>query len=300
MTIVTIILMAVIVVQALFILKYQRQILDICRQLSFLEKKDSNMIITGDMNIGHLGRLRDALNAYIIKQRKRYKKYLDKEKTMADTYTSLSHDIRTPLTSLDGYFQLLADSDKEEQKRYIMIIQDRIISLKDMLEELFTFAKLKNDSYEFELSKCSVSKIVKDTVFSYYDEWTNKEIKPEIDICDKILYVNGNEQAIRRTLQNIIKNGLDHGKKDIVISLYQEEDNAVLTVKNYVENTKDIDVSQVFEQFYKADIARAKQSNGLGLSIAKEFVVRMNGNITAKTEEHEFIIRIELPILHEL
>ena len=78
-----------------------------------------------------------------------------------------------------------------------------------------------------------------------------------------------------------------------MISLYQEEDNAVLTVKNYVENTKDIDVSQVFEQFYKADIARAKQSNGLGLSIAKEFV-------TAKTEEHEFIIRIELPILHEL
>lgn len=104
---------------------------------------------------------------------------------MKETITNLSHDIRTPLTSLDGYFQLLSQSEsEEEQQHYIAVIQSRIISLKDMLEELFTYTKLQNESYEIALEPVDFGKCVFDTVFSFYDEFQKKGIKPEIDFCE--------------------------------------------------------------------------------------------------------------------
>ena len=159
-------------VQTGLFLKYQRQVKDICRQLAFLLKNESNMLITSDIETGGIGRLRDSLNELLSRQRGEKVRYQEKEKMISEIYTSLSHDIRTPLTSLDGYFQLLETSeDPKEQDRYIQIIQERISSLKEMLEELFLFAKLKNDSYQIELSVCCFSSILKETVFSYYDEW---------------------------------------------------------------------------------------------------------------------------------
>lgn len=280
--------------QAWMIGTYRRQMKNICRQLSFLMKKDSNMLLTGDVRIGGIGKLLDTLNDYLLVQRKKERYYQEKEKTIANTYTSLSHDIRTPLTSLDGYFQLLETSDtEEEQKKYITIIQDRIKSLKDMLEELFTFTKLKNASFQLELSKCCINQMVKDTIFSYYDEWMEKEIQPHISITDTLLYMKGNEQAIRRVLQNIIKNGLDHGEKEVDISLQEVEQKIVIEIKNKVYHPENIDITQVFTQFYKADMARSKTSSGLGLSIAKEFVLQMQGEISARIEEKKFCVCIQ-------
>lgn len=280
--------------QAWMIGTYRRQMKNICRQLSFLMKKDSNMLLTGDVRIGGIGKLLDTLNDYLLVQRKKERYYQEKEKTIANTYTSLSHDIRTPLTSLDGYFQLLETSDtEEEQKKYITIIQDRIKSLKDMLEELFTFTKLKNASFQLELSKCCINQMVKDTIFSYYDEWMEKEIQPHISITDTLLYMKGNEQAIRRVLQNIIKNGLDHGEKEVDISLQEMEQKIVIEIKNKVYHPENIDITQVFTQFYKADMARSKTSSGLGLSIAKEFVLQMHGEISARIEEEKFCVCIQ-------
>jgi signal transduction histidine kinase len=280
--------------QAWMIGTYRRQMKNICRQLSFLMKKDSNMLLTGDVRIGGIGKLLDTLNDYLLIQRKKERYYQEKEKTIANTYTSLSHDIRTPLTSLDGYFQLLETSDtEEEQKKYITIIQDRIKSLKDMLEELFTFTKLKNASFQLELSKCCINQMVKDTIFSYYDEWMEKEIEPHISITDTLLYMKGNEQAIRRVLQNIIKNGFDHGEKEVDISLQEMEQKIVIEIKNKVYHPEDIDITQVFTQFYKADMARSKTSSGLGLPIAKEFVLQMQGEISARIEEEKFCVCIQ-------
>lgn len=280
--------------QAWMIGTYRRQMKNICRQLSFLMKKDSNMLLTGDVRIGGIGKLLDTLNDYLLVQRKKERYYQEKEKTIANTYTSLSHDIRTPLTSLDGYFQLLETSDtEEEQKKYITIIQDRIKSLKDMLEELFTFTKLKNASFQLEVSKCCINQMVKDTIFSYYDEWMEKEIQPHISITDTLLYMQGNEQAIRRVLQNIIKNGLDHGEKEVDISLQEMEQKIVIEIKNKVYHPENIDITQVFTQFYKADMARSKTSSGLGLSIAKEFVLQMHGEISARIEEEKFCVCIQ-------
>ncbi len=285
------ILAAVIILQFIIMWKYQRQVKDICRQLSFLKEHESNMMIGSDFDSGGIRMLVDNLNELLDMQRKKRRDYQKKEALIADTYTNLSHDIRTPLTSLDGYFQLIEEcNNMDDQKRYLGIIHERIYSLNEMLEELFTFTRLKNESYKFELEPCCINKILKETVFSYYDDWIEINIQPEIKITEELLFVNANKQALRRVIQNVIKNGLDHGEKKIKIELFNEYDQAVLRISNRVINPQEIDAEHVFDRFYKADTARSRTSSGLGLSIAKEMIMRMKGEIGARIDGDEFVV----------
>ena len=292
------ILAGIIILQSIIMWKYQRQVKDICRQLAFLMKHDSNMLIHREFGLGGIGMLSDRLNDLLELRRKEKQYYQEKETLIADTYTNLSHDIRTPLTSLDGYFQLMeACENVEEQRRYLNIIHERIHSLNEMLEELFMFTKLKNESYRLELTSCCINRILKETVFSYYDDWVRREIQPDIQITEEQLYIDGNKQGLSRIIQNVIKNGLDHGEKKIRIVLKREQNQAVLRISNQVTASEQIDIEHVFDRFYKADAARSKTSTGLGLSIAREFVRRMNGEIAAKIEENEFIVEMSFPII---
>lgn len=286
-------LILIIFIQGILFWKFQRQVGDICRQLRFLMKNDSNMLITGDTGFGGLKELMEVLNQFLMDRKKERKKYLEKEQMISDTYTNLSHDIRTPLTSLDGYFQLLEQcDDREEQKHYMAIIQERILSLKEMLEELFLFTKLKNDSFHLELKPCCINQVLKQTIFSYYDEWTRKGIRPEIRITDQLLYIEGNEAALHRMFQNVLKNALDHEAKGIGLSLEEKEGKSLIRIWNEVRDPEKIDPEKVFERFYKADEARSKTSSGLGLSIAKEFADQMHGQIRARLEGKIFYIEI--------
>ena len=292
------ILAGIIILQSIIMWKYQRQVKDICRQLAFLMKHDSNMLIHREFGLGGIGMLSDRLNDLLELRRKEKQYYQEKETLIADTYTNLSHDIRTPLTSLDGYFQLMeACENVEEQRRYLNIIHERIHSLNEMLEELFMFTKLKNESYRLELTSCCINRILKETVFSYYDDWVRREIQPDIQITEEQLYMDGNKQGLSRIIQNVIKNGLDHGEKKIRIVLKREQNQAVLRISNQVTASEQIDIEHVFDRFYKADAARSKTSTGLGLSIAREFVRRMNGEIGAKIEKNEFIVEMSFPII---
>ena len=275
------------------LISYKRQIKDICRQLRFLQECDSNMLITTEMKKGHMEELAELLNTLLKERKKERVDYQKKEQMIADIYTNLSHDIRTPLTSLDGYFQLLEEAGEEkDRKRYIQIIQERIESLKEMLEELFTYTKLQNGTYELKLEPQNVGQILKETIFSYYDNWAEQGISPQFEITEEPVWIQGNRQALRRTIQNIIKNGLDHGNKEIRIQLSRNENQMELVFPNKIESGEQIDISRVFERFYKADKARSKNSTGLGLSIAKGFVEKMHGEIAAEIKEDWFCIKI--------
>lgn len=291
------ILLLIIFIQAFFLWKYQRQVKDICRQLAFLLKHDSNMPITRDIDFGNIGKLADLLNEYLASKRREHAQYRKKEKIISDTYTNLSHDIRTPLTSLDGYFQLLEEcGGADDRQRYLTVIRERIKSLKEMLEELFTFTKLKNQTAPLELNRCCVTQILKETVFSYYEDWIKLGIEPEILIAEERLYLLGNPPALRRIIQNILKNAVEHGEKKIKITLRTEGEQILLAVSNQVTHPEQIDVTMIFERFYKADKARSRTSTGLGLAIAKELALRMAGEIEAALTEDIFCIVIRFPV----
>lgn len=288
---------AVTIILILILAAYRRQVKDTCRQLAFLKENKTNMRLTLELPFKDLRHLTDCINDVIDMSREIQKTAHKSEESLKETITNLSHDIRTPLTSLDGYFQLLSQSTSEEERQhYIAVVQSRIRSLKDMLEELFTYTKLQNESYELELSTEDFGKCVFDTVFSFYDEFQRKGLEPEIDFLEGHLPVVGNAEAIGRALQNVVKNALVHGREKISLRLYREEHKVVFICSNHVEEPEKINVSEVFSKFYKADSARGSRSTGLGLSIAKGLIERMDGQMTVSLEADCFTVEIHMPL----
>lgn len=147
--------LSALVVMSYLLVKVRWQMRKLEEQLRFVQDKQSDGILVSDIRILGIGKLTDSLNEILQKQRSNRQEWVQKEKRLVQTYTNLSHDIRTPLTSLDGYFQLLEDTENaKERTRYLQIIQERIHALRDMLEELFTYTKLESRSYEVPLTKC--------------------------------------------------------------------------------------------------------------------------------------------------
>jgi Signal transduction histidine kinase len=273
---------------------YRQQVKSISRQLDFLKNHETNMIITGDYGDHSIVELINEINDFLVNTAKLKKISLDKQNYLKDTITSLSHDIRTPLTSLDGYFQLLSQCENAvERERYLEIIQNRIKSLKGMLDELFTYAKLQNDAYELKPEKCCLNKILFDAVFNFYHDFKDAGISPTINICEENLYIIGNEGALTRVFQNIVKNSLEHGQNFIQIEMGRTHDQVSILFSNQFKHTDKINIDQIFDMFYKADSARSRTSTGLGLAIAKELVLRMNGSITVNTADNIFYIIVQ-------
>ncbi|MBO7650349.1 MAG: HAMP domain-containing histidine kinase [Lachnospiraceae bacterium] len=294
-----IIALAILVIaETIWLLVLWRQHLKICRQLQFVREQDSCLLVS--VNVEHFGELKlaEEINRTLEDVRERKHELSEKEKLIADAYANLSHDIRTPLTSLDGYVQLLRDAaTPEEQARYTAIIWERIETLKELLEDLFTFTKLKNGKYEPELEIISLRSVTAETVLSYYDVWKEAGVDPEIDLTEEVLPILGNELAVKRILQNITKNAMVHGHKSIFVTLRKrDERTAEVVIANPVEHPEEIEISRVFEQFYTADRYHQQASSGLGLAIAKEFTERMNGTIGASLDGNRFFVTITFPL----
>lgn len=277
---------------------YWHQIKNVKSQISFLNQHETNMLITSDQKSGCVAELTDELNTLIEQTAALRKEIADNESHLKDTIINLSHDIRTPLTSMDGYFQLLLKSDDpEERQQYAAVISDRLSSLKEMLDELFTYAKLTNKAYEVELSPCAVNEILLSVLFSFYKDIKQRGIEPLVNVPEQDIFIQGNEPALRRIFQNILKNCIEHGNNQLSVRLINTADTVQIYFENDYQTQEPIDANKVFDRFYKADGARSKTSTGLGLSIAKELVERLNGSITGNVKNDIFTISITFQLL---
>lgn len=275
----------------------RRQIKSICRQLAFHKDKESNIMISLDSTDKEWEKLAQELNGILNENRELKKNYMEKEMKLSKTYADLSHDIRTPLTSLGGYFELLNQAQSEEEKqKYTNIINERISSLKDILEQLFTYTKIQDSDFKIEFEKCDLNKILTNSLLSFYEDFGKKDSEPVIDIENFPIYVYANEVWLKRIFQNIIKNSLVHGNGQIKVTSKIEDKKVYASFENPTED--DIDCDMVFDRFYKADKARSQISSGLGLSIVYELVKLTDGEIKAKHENGIFTIRIEYEIIN--
>lgn len=278
---------------------YRHQIKNVKSQISFLNQHETNMLITSDQKSGCVAELTDELNTLIEQTAALRKEIADNESHLKDTIINLSHDIRTPLTSMDGYFQLLLKSDDpEERQQYAAVISDRLSSLKEMLDELFTYAKLTNKAYEVELSPCAVNEILLSVLFSFYKDIKQRGIEPLIDIPEQDVFIQGSEPALRRIFQNILKNCIEHGNDKLYVRLINTTGTVQIFLENDYQTQEPIAADKVFDRFYKADKARSRTSTGLGLSIAKELVERLNGSITSVAQNGKFSILLTFQVVN--
>lgn len=272
---------------------YKRQVASICRQIRFLNKEESNLLVTKDIGTKEFEQLIDEINNLIIKSRENRHTIEKRDNELKETITNISHDIRTPLTSLSGYFELLQNTENEEErKRYCDIIKDRINSLKDMLEQLFTYVKLQNGDYTFEMKELDINIEIAKVLVSFYEEFRKNGIEPVINIPEKRMVKKLNQMAFRRVFENIIKNSLEHGRHYFEFNIENDNRRIMFIVKNDIKNKDNIEVDKVFNRFYKADVSRSQTSSGLGLAVAHDMVEKMNGTISAEVSDDLFVIKV--------
>lgn len=298
---------------------YRRQVKEICRQIQFVSANTTNHKVPTDLDTKEIVQLAELINQMCEEHNKKEVELLNKDKRLKETLTSVSHDIRTPLTSLKGYFELLmSEEDVEKKLQYAGVMSERMDDLSDLLDELFTYTKLQNQDYKLDMEEHDMTKLVLDTIFSFYEIFKEKGYEPQLDIDEKSYKVLCNDVATKRVFSNVIKNALVHGMGDIrlaykMVEKTEAEDNSLesnrkstkdfvrkeilFTCENSLAHPENMDITQVFDRFYKADKARNEKSTGLGLAIAKEMVEKMGGSIEAKLIGKKFIIEIQFCVI---
>lgn len=282
-----------------------RQIKDLSKQLEFLLKHESRLQLMTSFSNKSIRKLTALINSQ-MKDMANLRIHLRKEKvTSEDTIAGLSHDIRTPLTSLDGYLQLLKNTDDPiKQKSYIDIMQERVESLRKILDELFIYAKLQQADYQLELETININEVLTQNIFMFYEDFKLNNIEPEINFEKENVMILANPNALERVLQNILRNVLLHGAGDLKISLNlieeamaeESESKLSLSFYNRMPSDNTICVDQVFDKFYKGDSSRHNSSTGLGLAIARNLTKKMHGEMHVKVEDNVFVMTILFPV----
>lgn len=277
--------------------RYRRQIADICRQLAFHRREKTNIDIHTSLDCPEIIRLRDCMNAVLEDARDERACYIQQEARTKELITDLAHDIRTPLTSLDGYFDLLCDADLHaDREKYKDIITKRLRVLLDLLEQLFTYAKLQNDSYKLDIDRFDCIQTLCEILLSFYEDFCACGIEPSIDIPDGECVILGDKVAFERVVQNVLRNALIHGLSTISISMCVNEQTVELIFRNDLDGDWRGDINKVFERFYTADKSRTNHSSGLGLPVAKQLTEAMNGKISADISDGNFVITLQFLI----
>lgn len=202
-----------------------------------------------------------------------------------------SHELKTPLTvidaSCDAYF-----NNKDD--KWIKNIKSESTRMSKLVKDLLDLAKLENNK-EIELNKENLSNIVESTILTFESLFYEKNIKLEYDI-DKDIYFNCNQDLIKELLGILIDNAINHTKENnkVIITLSNKDKNIILQVKNEGSKIAKEDEEKIFERFYRKDESRNRNNNryGLGLSIAKNIVIKHNGVISATTKGDYTIFKI--------
>lgn len=274
----------------IYMIYYRRQIKNISNQLNFVLEHQSNKLIISDIKPKEISNLINYCNTLLEANRELDRNHLARNEIINETIVSLSHDIRTPLTSLDGYLQLAARQNIDNE--YITMASSRVKQLNKLVDDLFLYTKLQNPDYELELESTDISPFITRELFEFHNDFQKISTEPIINLPDKKIMVSINTHALERVINNVIKNYFDHGQDELEIQHHTEDREVTITFKNAIVPGAEINSKDLFTKFYKTDRSRSDQSSGLGLSIIESLMTKMNGKVNATVENGMFSIHL--------
>lgn len=264
---------------------------EIRAQLADRLKTDTNTLISISSSDRQIRLLATDLNRQLRQLRRQRRQYLDGDKELKDAVTNISHDLRTPLTAICGYLDLLEQEEKSEKvTRYVMAIQNRAEVLKQLTEELFRYSIIISVQEPMQLEPLCVNDILEQSLVSFYATLTKSGITPQIDITEKKIIRTLNRTAFLRVLSNILNNAVKYSDGDLHVVLSETGE---ITFSNTAQNLNDVQVGKLFNRFFSVETAR--NSTGLGLAIAKTLVEQMRGTITAQYHDSVLSICLDFP-----
>ena len=268
----------------------QKSLDDIAAQLGERLSSDTNNPIFLPTRNPHARRLAAALNVQLKELRRQRQQYESGDRELREAVTNVSHDLRTPLTAICGYLELLDKGGKTpEQARYLALIAGRAEAMRQLTQELLRYSVAAGGEEELCLEPVDLNAAVEEAIASFYAALTERGITPRVSLPEERVVRELDRAALARVLGNLLNNALKYSGGDLDVVL---EEAGAITLSNAAPGLDEVQVGRLFDRFYTVESARS--STGLGLSIARTLTERMGGTIAARYGQGRLYVVLSL------
>ncbi len=259
--------------------------------LSEILGSDTNRLISISSRDKYARQLASQINDQLRTLRKQRHRYTQGDRELKNAVTNISHDLRTPLTAIGGYLELLEREDTSPQVReYLDIISERTRLMKQLTEELFRYSVILSSEKDVELSDVHINRVLAESITGFYAALTARGIEPEVEICEEKIVRRANEELLSRVFSNLISNALKYSTGDLTVRLAPD---GTISFENNAPDLTAVEAEQLFDRFYTVETAH--NSTGLGLAISRTLVSQMGGTIEAAAAGGRLTITLILP-----
>jgi signal transduction histidine kinase len=264
---------------------------------------DTNNLITVSTSNKQIKKVAGKLNTELKKLRKVKIQYENGSEELKRTITNISHDMRTPLTAISGYIELMENNieaeevnnskskiirREENKQKYLKIIKRKTSELIELTEQLFKFSTTMDTLWKIDKENCCINEILEEILAEYYSIFKKKNIVPEINICNEMIYKNLNKNSLIRIFENILSNMIKYSDGNFKIKL---ERSGKIIFSNKAKKLDTTTVQKIFDRYFTVE--NANNVTGVGLSIAKQLVEINEGNIIAKYMDGNLVIEVQ-------
>lgn len=236
--------------------------------------------------------LASEINDLIAYQKNKSIEILKQEQQLKEAISNISHDLRTPLTSIIGYLQLLNKTDLlPEQKEYVETILSRSEDLRRLISDFYEISVWEAKETIPNLKRINLDKILVDIILAYAEQFEKKGIVPQFKPLEEPTFVIADEVMLKRVIDNLVLNAITYGKNIFQVTIKKSKDVCII-FENKVSSGYTIDVTRLFDKFYTDDLSRNSSGTGLGLYIVKLLMEKMNGTANATLKDN--VLRIVL------
>ena len=263
----------------------RREIRSMSRQLEDLSAGRSEKKISLTLVDARLNELATQINENMELQKQLRIDTRKSEQRLKDSIAGVSHDLRTPLTAIIGYIQMLERSGLNgEQQEKATIILKKANAMRELVESFFELSVIESGQSELPEEAVNFTNIVSEAVVDFIPRFEAAELEPDVDLGNKSLYIAGDTTALGRIVQNLLSNALKYTAGRVKVALEERDGEIILTVVNEVRPDTPPDMERIFERFYTGDDCRNSGSAGLGLYIVKLLAEKMQGAVSASLE----------------
>ena len=291
------ILLALCVLLAGWCCTQNRSLRSAVRQLRRLEEQDSVSRVRLEAPNAAAEALLEEVNRLLALRQEERAEGRARERELRRQISNISHDLRTPLTSILGYLQLLEEGGltEEQQTEYLGVIRGRAQTLQRLITSFYDLSRLEGGEFPLEKQRVDLRAVFSELLASFYTDFTEAGFEMEVDLPADLPPVQADPGGALRIGTNLLRNALDHGAGPMSIRLWQEGGAVISSFANAAPGLEEEDVPRVFERFFTADKMRTGRNTGLGLAIVKTLGEQMGCTVAASGDQERFEIRIVWP-----
>ena len=299
MVVLCMVLLLVCIVLGWWVWTQRRTLRSAAAHLRELEDSGSTTRVRLAVPNGAAEELLQEVNRLLEARRADQAAWREREKSLRQQISNISHDLRTPLTSILGYLQLMEDPDlpEAERKEYLAVVESRSKALQSLITGFYELSRLEGGEYPLERVPVNLHASLSGLLAAFYNDFTDRGFDMTVELEEGLPPVQADEGAVLRVFTNLLRNALDHGQGGMEVRLFREGDRVVSLFRNQTADLTEEDVPHVFDRFFTSDKMRTGRNTGLGLAIVKALADRMGCPVSAALSDGWFEIKIMWPTL---